>query len=126
MPMIAYKEFLTPDRPERPQNVRSISTTSRSISLAWGEPCDNNAPIVGYQVMYKQPAFVDANTGMQVLNTTTEMVVIPGLHPGVSYTITIVAFNAIGGSPPSNGASVTTLEESKSLLCQCFSLKLLP
>lgn len=76
--------------------------------------------------MYKQPAFVDANCGMQVLNTTTEMAVVPGLHPGVSYTFTIVAFNAIGGSTPSNGASVTTLEESKSLLCQCFSLKLLP
>ena len=39
------------------------------------------------------------------------MAVITGLHPGVTYNFTIVAFNDIGDSTPSNIAAVTTQEE---------------
>ena len=112
----SIRDFLTPDRPEQPQNVRSVNTTSRSISLEWEEPPDNNAPIMGYRVMYRQPVFLDANSRVEVINTTAEMVIIPGLHPGVTYNFTVVAFNEIGDSTPSNIASIRTLEEGMSVI----------
>ena len=106
MPLITC---ITPDRPQQPQNVRSVNTTSHSISLEWTEPHDNNAPIMGYGVMYQQPAFLDGS--VQVVNSTVEMADITGLHPGVTYNFTVVAFNEIGDSTPSNIASIGTLEE---------------
>ena len=77
----------------------------------WEEPHNNNAPIVGYRVMYQQPAFLDGSHSIQVVHSTIEMAVITGLHPGVTYNFTIVAFNDIGDSAPSNIAAVTTQEE---------------
>ena len=61
--------------------------------------------------MYQQPAFLDRSHSIQVIHSTTEMAVITGLHPGVTYNFTIVAFNDIGDSTPSNIAAVTTQEE---------------
>ena len=100
---------ITPDRPQQPQNVRSVNITSRNISLEWTEPHDNNAPIMGYRVMYQQPAFLGSD--MQIVNSTVEMADITALHPGVTYNFTVVAFNEIGNSTPSNTASIRTLEE---------------
>ena len=96
---------ITPDRPQQPQNVGSVNTTSRSISLVWEEPHDNNAPIMGYRVMYQEPTFLRG--GVQVVNSTVEMAEITGLHPGVTYNFTVVAFNEIGDSTPS---SITQLQ----------------
>ena len=73
------------------------------------EPHDNNAPIFGYRVMYKQPVFLDRI--QVVLNTTTTTVDVTGLHPGVTYNFTVVAFNEIGDSPSSDIAPVRTLDE---------------
>jgi len=81
----------------------------------WVEPHDNNAPIMGYRVMYRNPEFVDPNRELQVINTTIEMAIITGLHPGVTYNFTIVAFNDIGASTPSITAPITTLDEGTSL-----------
>ena len=61
--------------------------------------------------MYQQPAFLDASSGVQVVNSTVEMADITGLHPGVTYNFTVVAFNEIGDSAPSDIVSVTTVEE---------------
>ena len=77
----------------------------------WEEPHNNNAPITGYRVTYQQPAFLDPSSGVQVVNSTVEMADITGLHPGVTYNFTVVAFNEIGDSTPSDMVSVTTLEE---------------
>ena len=65
--------------------------------------------------MYTQPAFLNADSGVQVINTTFEMAVVPGLHPGVTYDFTVVAYNAVGDSSPSNITSITTLEEGMSV-----------
>ena len=97
-------------RPEQPQNVRSVNTTSRSIRLVWEEPHNNNTPITGFRVTYQQPAFLDPSSGVQVVNSTVEMADITGLHPGVTYNFTVVAFNEIGDSTPSDTASVSTEE----------------
>ena len=48
---------------------------------------------------------------MQVVNSTVEMADITGVHPGVTYNFTVVAFNEIGDSSPINTASIRTLEE---------------
>ena len=44
-----------------------------------------------------------------------EMVVVTGLHPGVSYAFVVTAINGIGPSRPSSPAIVTTEEEGMSL-----------
>jgi len=75
------------------------------------EPHDNNAPIMGYWVMYRNPEFLDPNRELQVFNTTVEMATIAGLHPGVTYNFTVVAFNDIGDSSPSITVPITTLDE---------------
>ena len=59
--------------------------------------------------MYEQPTFLGSD--MQVVNSTVEMADITELHPGVTYNFTVVAFNEIGDSTPSNIASTRTLEE---------------
>ena len=61
--------------------------------------------------MYQQPGFLDASDGVQVVNSTVEMADITGLHPGVTYNFTVVAFNEIGDSATSDIVSVTTIEE---------------
>ena len=66
---------------------------------------------MGYRVMYRNPEFLDPNRELQVINTTIEMAIIAGLHPGVNYNFTIVAFNDIGDSSPSITAPITTLDE---------------
>ena len=48
---------------------------------------------------------------MQVVNSTVEMADITELHPGVTYNFTVVAFNEIGDSTPSDTASVSTAAE---------------
>ena len=107
---------ITPDRPQQPQNVGSVNTTSRSISLVWEEPHDNNAPIMGYRVMYQQPTFLGG--GEQFVNSTVEMAEITDLHPGVTYDFTVVAFNEIGDSTPSSITPVTTSEEGSYIYSQ--------
>jgi len=69
---------------------------------------------MGYRVMYQEPTF--RGGGVQVVNSTVEMADITGLQPGVTYNFTVVAFNEIGDSLPSNIASIRTLEEGNLFL----------
>jgi len=78
------------------------------------EPHDNNAPISGYRVSYMQPAFI-MEMRQREENTTSEMITITNLFPGVDYTFIITAFNEIGQSVPSEPLTVRTLDESKSM-----------
>ncbi len=99
------------DTPEQPQMVGATETNSRNLTLAWIEPHDNNAPIQGYRVTYSHPPFIPGS-GVEVEEEVAiEMAVITGLHPGVTYNFTVVAFNEIGDSDPSVLTMVTTLEE---------------
>ena len=59
--------------------------------------------------MYSEPNFLGGD--MIVLNATEERVDISGLHPGVIYEFTVVAFNEIGNSLPSVAGSIITLDE---------------
>ncbi len=93
--------------PERPQNVTAVEVTTTSVILEWVEPHDNNAPIRGYKVSYTRPSFL-GGTAMTI-NSTVETVNITGLHPGVAYCFSVVAFNDIGNSASDN-VMVTTVE----------------
>ena len=110
------KVFLCPlystATPERPHSVRA-SITNESISLIWVEPHHNNAPVLGYQVTFHTPLFLRGD--WILINTTVEMTIISGLHPGVVYNFTIVAFNEIGASRPSQVAMIATLDEGRTI-----------
>ena len=99
---------LLSDTPEQPRGVTTIVVTTTGVLLEWVEPHDNNAPILGYRVSYTRPLFLN---GLEVtVNSSVEMVNITGLHPGVTYTFSVIAFNEIGDSMPSDGLMVTTVE----------------
>ena len=106
---ISNNDCALPATPERPRNVEGVNVTSRSIILQWVEPHDSNAPILGYRVMYQR-----FPTGTQeVLDADDTRLEITGLHPGVTYSFTVVAFNEIGDSPASEVGQVRTLDEGK-------------
>ena len=94
--------------PNQPQSLSGLAINSTTIVLTWVEPHDNNAPIQGYRIMYTQPDFLGSID--EVVNVTVEMAIITGLHPGVTYMFTVVAFNEIGDSNPERIA-VATPEE---------------
>ena len=101
----------TSDTPERPRDLTAVVVTTTGVLLEWVEPHDNNAPILGYRVSYTRPLFLN---GLEVtVNSSVERVNITGLHPGVTYTFSVIAFNEIGDSTPSDGLMVTTVEIGK-------------
>ena len=101
------------DTPEQPQNVTGEALNSTAILLTWIEPHDNNAPISNYSISYTEPDFLNGTAVMVVVEV--EMVVVTGLHPGVSYAFTVTANNDIGSSRLSIPAIITTEEEGMSL-----------
>ncbi len=99
--------------PERPQNVTAVEVTTTSVTLEWVEPHDNNAPIRGYKVSHTLPSFLEGTD--VTVNITVEAANISGLHPGVAYVFSVVAFNEIGDSPPGS-VMVTTVESGMPFL----------
>ena len=100
-----------PATPERPHSVQGVNVTSRSVVLQWVEPHDSNAPIIGYRVRYTPPVF--QRDRERVLNSTETSLLVDLLVPGITYNFTVVAFNEIGDSPPSDVAQVRTLDEGQ-------------
>ena len=101
------------DRPEKPTDLEVVIVTSRSLSLVWVEPHHNNAPVLGYRMMYSQQ---DISAVVEYV-TEQETLHIAQLLPGLTYQFTVVAYNDIGDSNPSDILEVTTLEEGK---VKCF------
>ena len=97
--------------PKKPHSLMTLNVTSRSLTLTWVEPHENNAPISGYKVCFWQPDFLGGGNDTFIVPGAVEQVLIGVLHPGVSYTFTVVAFNGIGDSVPSAPLSIRTLDE---------------
>ena len=110
--------YIPPATPEIPQDVEGVNVTSRNLTLQWVEPHDNNAPILGYRVMYTLPIFQSSRPVVLEANVTTVDVV--DLRPGISYNFTVVAFNVIGDSGPSIVAQVRTLDEGGCIDSACI------
>ena len=106
------------DVPERVENVFAVLIQSRSIELSWIEPHDNNAPIEGYTVSYTQPIFAGGET---IVNSTVDVIIaLNGLYPGVTYNFTVIAYNVIGNSIPSEVTEIITIEEGNLTLVQFY------
>ena len=106
--------FIILDCPDEPINVQFTMVNSRDLTITWTEPHDNNAPITGYNISYQNPdCLVSANGVAQNVTVTSEdeLVMITNLHPGESYSFTIIAINDICPSQPSEPANVRTMEE---------------
>ena len=102
------------DCPDEPINIQIFDVDSRSLTINWTEPHDNNDPITQYSISYQNPdCLVDANNVTQNVTVTSmeEQVMIIDLHPGEYYTFTIIAINDICPSQPSLPTSMRTLEE---------------
>ncbi len=99
------------DVPEPPVNLTDIVITSRNVTLTWVEPHDNNAPITQYQVSYVAPVFLEGQEVSALTVDDTEMITIADLHPGETYTFTVIAINEEGNSDMSAPLTIRTLEE---------------
>ena len=109
--MLIYILYL--DRPEMPVIVDAVNITSNSLILQWLEPHDNNAPVLGYWIVYRTPnvsMYMSIDAGLQTSYLVTN------LQPAVTYHFTVQAHNSIGTSLPSLGINVTTLEAGKIIL----------
>jgi hypothetical protein len=97
---------LIQDRPEMPVIVDAVNITSDSLILQWLEPHDNNAPLLGYWIVY---CTLDICTYITIEAGPTSYLV-THLQPAVTYHFTVQAVNRIGTSSDSLGIIVTTLE----------------
>ena len=97
-----------------------VNVTSRNLTLTWVEPHNNNAPITGYRVSYAGPMFLPDGDNVVTVEAVGNKSVpaqlfINNLHPGATYNFTVVAFNGIGNSTPSEPLSVTLDDEGNTL-----------
>ena len=111
---VGYVTLSCIDIPEQPQNFSAFEIQSRFLSFSWDAPHGNNAPVLGYYVIYNQPSF--AGGEMIVLDVPTEMAEVFELLPGVTYNFTVIAYNALGNSTESEVFSITTLEEGSTVI----------
>ena len=107
------------DCPDEPIDVQIFNVSSRSFTINWTRPHDNNDPITGYNISYQKPdqAVMDngvAHNNIMTVSSTEEQVTIVDLLPGENYTFTIIAINNICPSLPSVPATVRTMEEGMS------------
>ena len=88
-----------PGGPPSQFNIEAINETA--IEVLWGLPASNvrNGIIRGYKL------FVQARGGqettMNITNNNTEAFIISGLQPRTAYTVSILAYTAVGDGPRS-------------------------
>lgn len=98
--------------PSTPTNLRVNSITSGSFILEWDAPTGS---VTGYKV------FKD---GVYFNSTTSTNILICGLLPSSSYTMTVKAYNSYGDGEPSSPISRSTLSSiisGPSLICTAES-----
>ena len=88
-----------------------MEVNSRNVTLEWVEPNLNNAPILNYTVFYDLPDFLGSSEVAVSTQGDKEMLLIPNLHPGETYSFTVIATNEEGDSEESEPLVVRTLEE---------------
>ena len=94
-------------------NVIANSLTSTEILVSWSEvpAIDRNGIITQYEVAYTQTTF-DGNTFQSVMvNSTSTMTLLTGLHEYVEYSIQVRAYTSVGPGPYSDAEFERTLED---------------
>ena len=113
--------------PDEPTNVQIFNVSSRSLTISWNKPYDNNDPITGYNISYENPdCLVNVNNVTQnvTVSSVEEQVMITGLYPGEVYTFIIIAINNICLSQASLPVDVNTMEEGMFcdyVICMCIN-----
>ena len=100
--------------PDEPTDVQIFNVSSRSLTISWTKPYNNNDPITGYNISYQNPdCLVNVSNVTQnvTVSSEEEQVMITGLHPGEVYTFVIIAINNVCPSQISSPASIHTMEE---------------
>ena len=106
--MLSYNYL---DVPDVPVDLNVTNVTSRNLTLFWTEPHDNNAPILGYLVIYSDPPFLGGDEVVLTVYEDEQQLFIENLHPGSTYNFTVLAFNNEGNSEQSDLFTIRTLEE---------------
>ena len=98
--------YRTRCKPERPTELRVTSTTAGRIDLRWVDNADNER---GFYIRFrgKRTGF-DDHTDTSQANPDQTYASLSGLRSGFTYTISVVAYNQAGESPPSNEVQATT------------------
>ena len=90
--------------------------SSRSLVLLWTIPHHNNAPILGYNITYSNPFFIEnGKETTLMLKNNIDVLEVNGLHPGVYYNFSVIAFNMAGSSDESEIHIVRTMEEGMNI-----------
>ena len=100
--------------PDEPTDVQISNVSSRSLTINWTKPYNNNDPITGYNISYQNPdCLVNVSNVTQNMTVFSEkeQIMITGLHPGEVYTFVIIAINNVCPSQASLPVSVRTMEE---------------
>ena len=96
-----------------PQNVTAMSPSSTTINVTWEEvpPIDRNGMIITYEVLYEPLETFGQLLSSDIINTTDLFVLLEGLHPFVSYNVSVRAYTSVGSGPYSDVAVETTQED---------------
>ena len=106
----------------RPKTVAATVTSSKSISVSWDpvDADDRNGIIKGYKVNYQAlpngimvPKFRNITSQQQ---NEKQTMLLEHLNEFTNYSISVLAFTAIGNGPARGAQVVETLEDSKLLL----------
>ena len=96
-----------------PQNVTPVFLSSTTINVTWEEvpPIDRNGMITTYEVLYEPLETFEQLLSTDIVNSTNIFVLLEGLHPFVSYNISVRAYTSVGNGPYSDVAIGTTQED---------------
>nr|XP_042906082.1 Down syndrome cell adhesion molecule-like protein Dscam2 [Parasteatoda tepidariorum] len=103
-----------------PRYVKALATSSKSLNVSWQVPIDEEkeSNIDGFYVGYKLSSSPDAFTFVPVdilRNSQEQSYELTNLNRHSEYNVIVQSFNKRGAGPPSETASVRTLEFDKPL-----------
>ena len=96
-----------------PQNVMAVCLSSTIVNVTWEEvpPIDRNGMITTYEVLYEPLETFEQLLSTYITNSTNLFVLLEGLHPFVSYNISVRAYTSVGNGPYSDVVIGTTKED---------------
>jgi hypothetical protein len=83
--------------------ITSVEGKNGAATLAWSTPADGGSPITGYVVTVYQ-----GDTVLRPVDAVTSPTDVTGLTNGTTYSFTVIAKNAVGGSPASARSATVT------------------
>lgn len=109
--------YLPSDYPNPPRDVRIVDRPSlRSLVLVWELPTGAtlpvtefyNTPVTGYTVeVWDRGVGVGYQDWLSIPSPSTTSATVTGLHPGVQYSVRVLALNQ-AGAMPSAPVEITT------------------